>query len=388
MSNSKMPYKILIVHNRYIHRGGEDSVVDEEYTLLKSHGHNVNLYLKDNRDLEKRQRVIVAMETLWSSTASNEVSEFIKDFRPDIIHVHNFFPQISPSIFWTASSYRIPTVLTLHNFRYACAQGFLYRGKICESCMGRIALRGVIRRCYRGSAVASIVLISSFLLHKLIGTFNKKVSTFITLSDFSRRKLIECGLPADKLELKPNFVDMQPGHGPALRNGGLFVGRISREKGVITLLDALKLLLAIRVKVIGEGPEIEAIRGCLQMDLLGSKSRSEVYVAMHSALYLVTPSIGYENFPRTIVEAFACGLPVIASRLGPLPEIVEDFKTGFLFESGSAQALAEKILWAESHPEEMHRMGRRARQVYEEKYTPEKNYEQLISIYDKAIHRR
>lgn len=378
--------KVLIVHNKYIFRGGEDSVVESEGRLLESYGNLVHYYFEDNKELIGRDIIAVAVDAVWSRRSFEKMLAMLTLSRPDIIHVHNFFPQISPAVFWAANRKGIPVVQTLHNFRYACLQAmFLRNGRICEDCLNTLPVLGVARRCYRDSYAQSFALATSYVVHKALGTFKNKVSRYIALNEFCRFKMIECGLPAEKLDVKPNFVEMGDMPPVGGRSGGLFVGRLSTEKGISLLIRAVESGLDVPINVIGDGPERNCVAHHFGVNFLGWLQSDEVYRAMRQAAYLIMPSLWYENFPRTLVEAFACALPVIASRLGAMAELIDDGQTGLLFTPGSSEDLAEKINWATSHPEEMRRMGQRARQVYEGKYTPSRNYDILIDIYEKAI---
>ena len=379
------PYKILIVHNAYQQRGGEDSVVDSEITLLRSHGHEVATYFRNNDDITSMPAVKVAIQTLWSSTTVTELTALINLFKPDVIHVHNTLPLISPAVYWVANRAGVPIVQTLHNFRLNCISALYLRdNKICEDCVGHLPWRGVKHKCYRDSTTASTVLAGVLTLHRVLGTYKNKVSRYIALNDFCRNKFIQGGLPADLLAVKPNFVDA-PLPLKLPRHGILFVGRLSVEKGIESLAKAADLLSDPQLRVVGDGAQaalLDHIEGVSKVGLLPSdKVRQE----MNSALAFVIPSIWYENFPRTIVEAFAAGLPVIASRIGALADIVTDGETGLLFDPGNAQDLAHKMAWALNHPEQMAIMGQKARAVYDEKYTSEQNYMQLIDIYRSVI---
>ena len=379
------PYKILIVHNAYQQRGGEDSVVDSEITLLRSHGHEVATYFRNNDDITSMPAVKVAIQTLWSSTTVTELTALINLFKPDVIHVHNTLPLISPAVYWVANRAGVPIVQTLHNFRLNCISALYLRdNKICEDCVGHLPWRGVKHKCYRDSTTASTVLAGVLTLHRVLGTYKNKVSRYIALNDFCRNKFIQGGLPADLLAVKPNFVDA-PLPLKLPRHGILFVGRLSVEKGIESLAKAADLLSDPQLRVVGDGAQaalMDHIEGVSKVGLLPSdKVRQE----MNSALAFVIPSIWYENFPRTIVEAFAAGLPVIASRIGALADIVTDGETGLLFDPGNAQDLAHKMAWALNHPEQMAIMGQKARAVYDEKYTSEQNYMQLIDIYRSVI---
>ena len=206
------------------------------------------------------------------------------------------------------------------------------------------------------------------------------MARYIALNEFCRNKFIEGGLPAERIVVKPNFVDVPRGDDEP-RHGGLFVGRLSNEKGIDIFVRAMAQLPACQLKVIGSGPEEATLNSQLNIKKLGFLPREQIFFSMQKAAYLLMPSIWYENFPLTLVEAFACGLPVIASRIGAMAVLVEDGRTGLLFEPGSAEDLAKKIAWAEANPSAMSEMGKNARNEYERKYTSEQNYQQLMAIY-------
>lgn len=380
--------RVLIAHNAYQHRGGEDSVVEAEIALLRSHGHVVETYFRSNDDVAAMSSLSLARHTLWSNRTSHELAKLIRRFKPDVIHVHNTFPLMSPSLYWAAERAGIPVVQTLHNFRLMCLNAlFLREGKVCEDCMGKLPWRGVARACYRGSHTASAALAGMLALHRGLGTYQNKVARYIALNGFCRDKFIEGGLPAERVEVKPNFVDFDA---PPLtaRVGMLFVGRLSVEKGVATLAEAMAVLPDMSLRVAGDGPEEELLAGVAGIARLGSMPSEAVRQEMACAVALVVPSIWYENFPRTIVEAFACGLPVIASRIGALADIVTDGVTGLLFEPANARDLADKLAWAQAHPEQMAEMGRKARAQYEAEFSAEVNYRRLMEIYTGVLAER
>src|SRR5450830_1369347 len=230
--------RILFIHNAYQHRGGEDSVVKAEIDLLRSHGHVVEIYGRHNDEIAAIPRLSLAGQTLWSGITVDDVARLINSFNPDVIHVHNTFPLISPSLYWAANRARLPIIQTLHNFRLLCPQAmFLRESKVCEDCLGKVPWRGVVRGCYRGSPAQSLVLASMVTLHRVIGTWRNKVTRYIALNEFCRQKFIEGGLPAERIVVKPNFVD-SPASVEASREGFLFVGRLSVEKGLSTLAKA------------------------------------------------------------------------------------------------------------------------------------------------------
>lgn len=386
LAQGAIQLRILIAHNAYQHRGGEDSVAESEIDLLRAHGHVVETYWRRNDEIENIGRARAAMQTLWSTQTTRDIEALIARFKPHVIHVHNTMPLISPSLYWVANRLKIPVVQTLHNFRLLCPQALLLReGKVCEDCVGKLPWRGVVRACYRGSVLQSGVMAMMLSGHRVLGTWQNKVSRYIALNEFARRKYIEGGLPAERISVKPNFVDV-PEMPAASRSGFLFVGRLSQEKGVQVLMDAMRRLPAgARLRVVGSGPLEAEVLGVPGVEFVGPLDSESVYREMRRSSALVLPSICYENFPRTIVEAFACGLPVLASDLGPIPGIVEAHRTGVLFEAASAPALASCLQWAMDHPEELADMGRACRAEYQEKLSPQVNHAKLMEIYKEAI---
>jgi glycosyltransferase involved in cell wall biosynthesis len=384
--------RVLICHNFYQQPGGEDAVFAAERDLLRKHGHHVFEYTDTNDRVDSMNRLALAANTIWSRDAHRKISRLVREVEADIVHVHNTFPLLSPAIYSASREAGAAVVQTLHNFRFMCPNALLFRdGAPCEDCVGRrVALPGVVHGCYRGSRAQSAVTAAMLATHRLRRTLHKDVDAFIALTAYSRQKFIQGGLPASKLLVKPNFIDFVPEPDEDSGEFFLFAGRLAEGKGVDTMLDAWKPgSLPAPLHIAGSGPLLETVKQAAAADStsihhLGHLSRQDLWKQMQQARALIFPSNWYENFPVTLVEAFACGLPVIASRLGAMAEIVDDGRTGLLFHPGDPDDLQRKVRWITEHPEERSRMATEARQDYERKYTGNENYSQLVSIYTAA----
>jgi glycosyltransferase involved in cell wall biosynthesis len=390
--------KLLILHNRYRFAGGEDRVVQEEKTLLEANGHEVVLLEEHNHQIAGIwDTAITSGKAIYSFAAKKKVNAAINRFSPDIVHVHNFFPLFSPAVYDACYVAKVPVVQTLHNYRLACPKAMPFRnGKICEDCIGTlIPWSSVLHGCYRQSHLQSSVVAAMITYHRLRGTWHERVDAYIVFTQFQKEKMIQAGLPADKIYIKPNFMADNHYTNENSQRGSylLFVGRLSEEKGVSLLIDAyIQNDLTIPLKIVGHGP----LQHILQekalhtnygelIEFLGFQDRETVFKLMYNASFLVFPSIWYEGFPLTIIEAFACGLPVLAPKLGSMAEIVENGVNGLHFQAGDSVSLAAKIKWAIDNPEDIFSMKQNARHTYEKKYMSKTNYRQLMEIYQQVI---
>ena len=377
-----------MIHNRYQQHGGEDVSQAAERDVLLRHGLEVVEYLDDNDRISGIPPLRLALNTIWSSESKRKLAGVLRKERPDVAHFQNTFPLISASGYYACREAGVPVVQALRNFRTFCPGALLMRlGRPCTDCLGSfLPWRGVLHGCYRHSRSASAVVAAMTATHWMLGTWRRAVDVYIAPTEFVRQKSIAGGLPAGRVVVKPNFVDPDPGVGEHRGGFALFVGRLSPEKGVQCLVEAWRGLgLRVPLKVVGAGPLESMVRelcACQsRVEFLGSASIREVYALMREAAFLIVPSVWYETFCRVLVEAFAAGLPVIASRLGAMAEIVADGETGLHFEPGNADDLRRKVEWALDNPESMTRMGRRAREEFLGKYTGDRNRDMLVTIY-------
>ena len=387
---------VLCVHNRYIQPGGEDQVFESESQLLAQNGVRVEKVEEQTTYPGGLVRKIqAAVDCVWSRSWYQKCKTLLRDVRPDVVHIHNFFSVISPSIYYACREEGVPVVQTLHNYRLACPAASFYRdGKICEECLDRGPFHAVRYGCYRESKLATAALATMLEVHRRKNTWTEMVDCYVALTEFAKEKMIQGGLPAEKIRVKPNFVLPDPGPRRGQGDYALFVGRLVDLKGVGTLIKAWrKLPGSIPLVIAGDGPyrpEMEKLIADLKLaniDYRGRLSRTETLATMKGARFLMFPSEWYEGFPVTIAESFACGVPVLCSRLGGMQEIVEDGCTGLHFTTGNAADLAEKVQWAWSNPQETSAMGLAARAEFEAKYSAERNFGMLTEIYESVIAR-
>lgn len=381
---------ILSVHNRYLLRGGEDESTELENALLRDRGHHVVEYFADNHTIDGSRLVGVGLRSVWNPATYSKVRKLIREDRIDLVKIDNFFPQISPAVYYAANAEHVPSVQSLRNFRLLCPGAIFFRdGKVCEDCIGRtMPWPGVLHGCYRNSRAQTLGPAAMASVHRLAGTWNNRVTAYVALSEFSRQKFVQGGLPDAKVFVKPNFVTDQ-GIGTGEDRCALFVGRLSPEKGLDVLLSAWgRIRDKLKLRIAGTGPLEAKVREHAAVnpgiEYLGQKSLAETYDLMGRAMALIFPSQWYETFGRTVAESFAKGTPVIASDLGNMKLMVTHRRTGLHFEPGSADSLVEQVEWMLAHQDEWKQMRPDARLAYEESFTPDRNYEMTMQIFERA----
>lgn len=388
--------KIVLVHNTYRQSGGEDVVVNAENALLERKGHKVIRYSRSNDEISSMslpQQIFLVKNIIHSEKSKQQLFALLREQRPDVVHVHNTFMVMSPSVYDACRDAGVPVVQTLHNYRLLCPGWSLSRnGNVCEECIDDGLWRGVWHGCYRDSRLMTAAVALMTQVHRSKRTWQDSVNRYIALTNFARKKFIQGGLPASTIHVKPNFLESDPGERSSPGRPILFIGRLSTEKGIDVLLDAWQHLNhPVPLVIVGNGPlrkslEVSVAEKRLSnVTFAGWLSRPEVFAALKNASALIVPSVCYEGFPMTLVEAFASGTPVLGSNLGGVQEIVKDGHNGLHFVAGDAVDLASKVEWAWSHPAELAAMGHAARHDFEQLYTAETNYRSLLQIYENAI---
>ncbi len=387
--------KVLIAHARYIEAGGEEALVDTQTRVLEALGHEVVRYEQANtgQDVNAAAKARTAAASVWSPRAREAIAAVITRERPDVLHVHNNFQAMSPSIYAAARAAGVPVVQHVHNYRYVCINAFLERdGHACTDCVGKaVTWPGVAHRCYRSSLPDSVAATAVQLTHRARRTYHRDVDLFLAVSEAVAATLRDAGVvPASKLAVCHNGLDPDPGARVAASDlgYGLYVGRLSPEKGVETLLDAAAGAPALPLRIVGDGPfraelENRARRRELgHVSFFGRLDRAAVLEHVRGARVIVVPSIGSDPLPTTIIEASASGVATIGSRTGGIPELIADGETGALVPPGDAAALATVLRDATTRPDHFRALGAAARGRFESHFTGAAFGHRLVAAYE------
>lgn len=382
--------KVIQVHNRYRIRGGEDAVVEVTVDLLKRRGIEASLMDKASRDLDQGllQKLRASVSGIYSVTARREMAQTLRDERPDLVHVHNLYPLLSPSVLVACRQAGVPVVMTCHNYRLVCPIGVHFRnGKICERCAGGREYWCLFRNCRDNRAESAAYALRNAIT-RIFGLFTKNITCFISISEFLKQRLIEAGIEEERIAVVPNMIAIA--ESATDPSQGAYVGlsgRASVEKGISTLLEAAGRIPEIPVQLATFGPLAEELKkGAPQnAEFTGQLTADQLAAFYRNARCLVVPSVWFETFGLVAAEAMSHGLPVIASRIGGLAGLIEDGVTGFLFEPGDPEDLAQKIrrLWED--PDLCLRMGQAGRERAIREYGEETHFKRLMAAYDQAL---
>ena len=382
--------RVLLVHNSYQFSGGEERAVEADQALLTSRGHEVRLYLRTYDEIAKRSGISqlgLAAGVLWSRKSYRELRQLMREWRPHVAHFHNLFPLVSPSAYDACRAEGVPVVQTLHNYRLFCAAGTLLRsGQVCELCIGKVPWAAVRYKCYRGSRSQSLVMAATLGSHAALGTWRTKVNAYIALTEFGRAVFIRGGLPEDRLFVRPNALDVPEPPEYAGPRSAIFVGRLSPEKGVLTLLDAWQWLPQVPLKIVGDGPLLSQTRERVRarmphVTVTGRVAHAEVIEMIRGAGMLIFPSLCYEGLGYALLEALSAGVPVIASDIGAQSEIVSEGVSGLLFAPGDPSSLVSTVTRLITSSELAHNLSAGARRTFLERYSVERSYARLMDVY-------
>jgi glycosyltransferase involved in cell wall biosynthesis len=381
--------RILVVHSRYLSGAvsGENRVVEDEVAALRSGGHEVTLLTRSPEvDAGLVPLVRTGLRSVWSREAAQEVERVVRAERIEVVHCHNLFPTFSPSVLDAARHAGAAALVTLHNYRLLCLPATFWRdGRTCEDCLGRVPWRGVRHRCYRGSLLGSAALAGSVTLGRGRGTF-ANATFLVAVSDFVREKYLEAGFPAERIVVKPNFVPAAPVR-EAPGDYFLYLGRLAPEKDVRLLIEAWRPSLG-RLVIAGDGPDEAALRAhpaAAGVEFIGAVPPEDVPPLLRRARALLFPSRSFEGMPRAVLEAYAVGVPVLASDVGALPEVVLDGESGLLVGMGTDDWTAAMTRLGDDAAAVD--LGRRAWERWRDLYSPEQGLAGLVELYERAVAR-
>ncbi|MBZ5672028.1 MAG: glycosyltransferase family 4 protein [Acidobacteriia bacterium] len=382
--------RILLIHNFYQGFGGEDAVALAERQLLENYGNDVFSYTRHNNEIKRydlRDKLGLIFHTIYSRRTEREISNIVWTWKPEVAYIHNIYPLISPSVYHTLWSLKIPMIQVVHNFRPFCPNGWFFtRGRVCERCKWGNYFHAIRHRCYRNSYLTSTLYSATMGINRLADMV-RRIDAFVCLTPFARDKLLGLGIPHSKVFVKPNWVETTMDPGLSRGNYVAYLGRLSSEKGLWTLVRAFERLDSVILKIAGTGPLEAGLKAYLQRKaiknvmMVGFKGGEEKWDLLANSRFIVVPSEWYENFPLVVLEAYAAGKPVVGSKLGSLPYIIEENKSGILFEPGCVDDLVKKVSYLLGRPDEVDRMGRYARSLVESAYSPAACYQRLMGIF-------
>lgn len=378
--------RILQAHNYYKLSGGEDTVVANEKKMLEEQGHEVLTYYRYNTEIDDYSlwdKAKLVNSTTWSDKTYQEVTQLLQETKPEVCHVHNFLPLISPSIYTACQDAGVSVVQTLHNYRLICTNAlFLREGKVCEDCLGKTAYHSVTKKCYRNSYLQTYTIARMIEQNKKKGTWKNAVDAYLCFTEFAKDKFVTQGYPADKIHIKPNFVEVQPTETIEKEDYFVYVGRLEENKG-IRLLEHLASKFDCSIKIIGAG-EL-SLNKHTNLECIGKKTHSETLDYIRKAKALLFPSLCYEGMPMTILEAFASRTLVIASNLGAMKTMIDHGYNGLLFDIQNIDDFIEKVKFVAEESEKVEQIVTNAFEGYQSHYNRNANYDILMNLYERLI---
>jgi glycosyltransferase involved in cell wall biosynthesis len=382
--------KVLQVHNFYQQPGGEETVMRTEGALLRANGHTVIEYFCSNDSIQHQgvlSKLKTGLQTIWSRYHFEKMSLLLKREKPDVCHVHNTFPLISPAVFHACHKAKIPVVFTVHNYRLLCANGLFLRNDMpCEECLTKNMFHGVKHQCYRDSSLATATIAAAMEAHHFVNTWNKKINVIVALTSFQKEKLIQKGISESKIVVKANTLNIEPKRDTKTGEGLLFIGRLDRVKGADLLPKIAERFPDLHINVLGQGPLYETLSTFKNIHCFGHLSAEEVLEKIAACKAVILPTRFYEGMPMTIIEAFACGKPVITTNHGAMPTMIDQAENGWLFEFDNLESLLTTVDLAMNKTADYSAIQKNCSNTFEEKYSPKIGYKNLMETYNLAIH--
>ncbi len=382
--------RVLLLHNRYRQPGGEDAIVQAQAQLLRDRGHAVRVFEKDNREIDGyglARKGMLFLEMSGNSRSAKEVDEIAQSFKPDVALIHNTLPLLSPSVYAPLKRRNVKVIQYLHNFRLVCPAGTLFRdGKACTLCVDDGLKHAVTYRCWSNSTFATLGVTRMLDRHRRARTWHTQVDLFVASNKYQRDIFVKANvLSESRIVVQPNFLLQPPDLGEVNAGSGfVFVGRLTPEKGIETLLKAVASLSGVRLTVIGDGPLRDKLAASDRVEFLGQRPKEEVLARVQAARAVVVPSEWHEGFPLTVIEAMMMGRPVIASRMaGPL-EIVQEGQTGLLFDAGNVEQLAGCLRRLEDDPKLAEEYGRAGRGRFDQECSPDAGYRRMVENFERV----
>jgi glycosyltransferase involved in cell wall biosynthesis len=391
--------KILLVHSRYRSTApsGENRVVEQEFEALVALGHDIEAFVRHSDEIESWptwRKATLPARVIWNPASRRDLAEALDRFRPDVVHIHNTFPMLSPSVLYACRDAGVPVVVTLHNYKLLCASGSFFRdGAVCHDCAGGTPTPALIHRCYRGSVLATVPTVLSARTHRR--AWRDLVSAYVFVSDSQRRLLAGIDFDPERTFVKHNLVPYDGPVGAARRRQVAYLARLDPAKGALLLMKAWDMYRALagddalRLVIAGSGPLHDEVAAWAEdrpsVELAGHLTKQECFKLIGRSRAVILPSEWEETFGLVAVEAMAVGVPLLAAGHGSFPDLVSDGVDGALFEPGRPDTLAKLLLDVDTSPARYKEYGRRARTTYEDKHDPGRNIEQLLDIYRFAI---
>ena len=398
--------RILLVNKFHYLRGGSEKYYFELAQLLKSKGHTVGFfsmkheenittgdaeYFVEEIDLNTGSK-LKALDVIYSQENKRLMAKALEEFKPDIVHINNFQRQLSASIIDAIKEKNIPIVMTAHDLNPICpASIMLYNGEVCDDCITKGYAQCIKKKCVKGSTLKSTLGVMEKKYYDIHKVF-RKIDCIISPSEFNKNQLVNGKLKYNEIVALHNFVNESERNEYVLGDYAFYLGRLSKEKGILNLIEAIGDIPNAKLLIAGDGPERERIEAYIsehkldgRITLLGYQNQDSIHKYITNSRFVVIPSICNENCPYSVLEAMEIGKPIVASRIGGIPELIADGENGYLYKADDINELKEKLTLLLDDDEKVNSFAQKSRELYESYYSPDSYYNELIKIYNKVM---